>query len=314
MWMADRCDATVDVVSHCPPSSSGRLWQACHVTNLVLVTGSRMPKPDLESHLLLEILERRGVSARLVPWDSAYDWAATDVVVIRSPWDYFERLDEFLEWTQKVESITRLANPSIVVSWNTNKRYLLDLAAADVAIVPTRLLPQGTIDVPTESLPDGELVVKPAVSVGAIGALRSRSDDPRSAAHIVDLARNGDVLVQPFIPSVLDSGETSLMFAGGRLSHAVRKVPAPGDYRVQDHHGGTVEPHRATPDEIALAEAALAVAPSSTTYARVDLVSTGEGPVVMELELVEPALFLDAHPRAAENFVDAFLSLTEDAS
>jgi glutathione synthase/RimK-type ligase-like ATP-grasp enzyme len=219
-----------------------------------------MPKPDLESHLLLEILERRGVSARLVPWDSAYDWAATDVVVIRSPWDYFERLDEFLEWTQRVESITRLANPSTVVRWNTHKGYLLDLAAADVAIVPTRLVPQGTIDVPTELLPDGEIVVKPAVSVGAIGALRSRSDDPRAAAHIIDLARNGDVLVQPFIPSVLDSGETSLMFAGGRLSHAVRKVPAPGDYRVQDHHGGTVEPHRATPDEIALAEAALAVA------------------------------------------------------
>jgi len=237
-----------------------------------------MPKPDLESHLLLEILERRGVSARLVPWDSAYDWAATDVVVIRSPWDYFERLDEFLEWTQRVESITRLANPSTVVRWNTHKGYLLDLAAADVAIVPTRLVPQGTIDVPTELLPDGEIVVKPAVSVGAIGALRSRSDDPRAAAHIIDLARNGDVLVQPFIPSVLDSGETSLMF-----------------------------------DEIALAEAALAVAPSSTTYARVDLVSTGRGPVVMELELVEPALFLDADPRAAENFVDAFLSLTEDA-
>lgn len=272
-----------------------------------------MPKPDLESHLLLEILERRGVSARLVPWDSTYDWTATDVVVIRSPWDYFERLDEFLEWTQKVESITRLANPSTVVRWNTHKGYLLDLAAADVAIVPTRLLPRGTIDVPTELLPDGELVVKPAVSVGAIGALRSRSDDPRTADHIVDLARNGDVLVQPFISSVLDSGETSLMFAGGRLSHAVRKVPAQGDYRVQDHHGGTVEPHQATPDEIALAEAALAVAPSSTTYARVDLVSTGRGPVVMELELVEPALFLDADPQAAENFVDAFLSLTEDA-
>ena len=283
------------------------------MTDVVLVTGSSMPKPDLESRLLLEILERRGVSARLVSWDSAYDWAASDVVVIRSPWDYFERLDEFLEWTQRVESITRLANPSTVVGWNTHKGYLLDLAAADVSIVPTRLLPQGTIDVPTELLPDGEIVVKPAVSVGAIGALRSRSDDPRAAAHIIDLARNGDVLVQPFIPSVLDSGETSLMFAGGRLSHAVRKVPAPGDYRVQDHHGGSVEPHQATPDEIALAEAALAVAPSSTTYARVDLVSTDRGPVVMELELVEPALFLNADPRAAENFVDAFLSLTEDA-
>lgn len=294
--------------------SAGRLWLTSHVTDLVLATGATMPKPDLESHLLLEILERRGVSARLVPWDSTYDWAATDVVVIRSPWDYFERLDEFLYWAEEVESVTRLANPTTVVRWNTHKRYLLDLAAADVAIVPTQLLSQGTVDVTMELLPEGEIVVKPAVSVGAIGALRSRSDDPRATTHIVELARNGDVLVQPFIPSVLDSGETSLMFAGGRLSHAVRKVPAPGDYRVQDHHGGTVKPHQATPDEIALAAAALAVAPSSTTYARVDLVSTARGPVVMELELVEPALFLDADPLAAENFVDAFLSLTEDAA
>jgi glutathione synthase/RimK-type ligase-like ATP-grasp enzyme len=270
-----------------------------------------MPKADLESHILLEILERRGASARLIPWDSAFDWAAVNLVVIRSTWDYFQRLDEFLEWAANVESVTRLANPTNVVRWNTHKGYLLDLAAADVAIVPTRLLPRGTIDVPTDLLPEGELVIKPAVSVGAIGALRSRSEDPRAAAHIVELARTGDVLVQPFIPSVLDSGETSLMFAGGRLSHAVRKVPSPGEYRVQDHHGGTVRPHRATSDEIAVAEAALAVAPSSTTYARVDLVSTVRGPVVMELELVEPALFLDADPLAAENFVDAFLSLAE---
>ena len=292
--------------------STSHFWLTFHVTDLVLATGATMPKPDIESHLLLKIFERRGVSARLVPWDSAFDWAAMDLVVIRSVWDYFERLDEFLGWTTNVESVTRLVNPTNVIRWNTHKGYLLDLAAADVAIVPTQILPQGTIDVPMELLPEGELVVKPAVSVGAIGALRSRSDDPRAAAHIVELARDGDVLVQPFIPSVLDSGETSLMFAGGRLSHAVRKVPAPGEYRVQDHHGGTIQSHRATIDEIAIAEAALAVAPSSTTYARVDLVSTDHGPVVMELELVEPALFLDADPLAAENFVNAFLSLTED--
>ena len=270
-----------------------------------------MPKPDLESHLLLEILEQRGVGTRLVPWDSAVDWSAVDLVVIRSTWDYFERLDEFLQWAVFVESVTQLANPSSVIRWNIHKGYLLDLAAADVGVVPTRLLPQGTIDVPMDLLPDGELVIKPAVSLGAIGALRTRSDDPRATAHIVELARSGDVLVQPFIPSVLDSGEISLMFAGGHLSHAVRKVPAPGEYRVQDHHGGTVQPHRATPDEIAIAEAALTVAPSLTSYARVDLVSTDRGPVVMELELVEPALFLDTDPHAAAKFVDTFLSLAE---
>ena len=282
------------------------------MAQLVLVTGATMPKPDVESHLLLDILRRRGVRASLVPWDSTLDWAAMDLVVIRSPWDYVERLDEFLAWAEFVESVTRLANPVSVVRWNTHKRYLLDLAAAGIAIVPTRMVPKGTTDVPMGVLPAGDLVVvKPAVSIGAIGALRTRADDPRAAAHIVELARDGDVLVQPFITSVVEQGETSLMFAAGRLTHAIRKVPAPGEYRVQDHHGGTVQQHRATAEEIAVAQAALSVAPATTTYARVDLVSTERGPVVMELELVEPALFLDADPHAAENFVDAFLSLIE---
>lgn len=270
-----------------------------------------MPKPDLESRLLMENLENRGVGARLVPWDSSFDWATADLVVIRSPWDYFERLDEFLEWTMNVESVTRLTNPFSVVKWNTHKGYLLDLAAADIAIVPTQILPMGVEDVSSRLLPPGEVVIKPAVSIGAIGALRSRSDDPQAIAHIIDLAREGDVLVQPFISSVLDSGETSLIFAGSRMSHAVRKLPATGDFRVQDHHGGTVVPHQASVDEIAVAEAALELAPSPVTYARVDLVSTDQGPVVMELELVEPALFLDVNPSAAGIFVEAFLSLLE---
>lgn len=285
-------------------------WLTSPVTNIALVTAARLPKPDLESRLLLEVFQRRGVTASLVPWDGAFDWKSADLVVIRTPWDYFQRLDEFLRWADRVGSVTRLENPAAVLRWNTHKSYLLDLAAAGVAIVPTQVLPRGTIAVSAEQLPTGvEVVVKPAVSIGAIGALRTHTDDPLAVAHIIELAASGDVLVQPFIPSVLESGETSLMFARGRLSHAVQKIPAPGEYRVQDHHGGSVIPHRATADEIAVARAALDIAPSSVTYARVDLVSTERGPVVMELELVEPALFLDADPLAPENFVDAFLSV-----
>jgi glutathione synthase/RimK-type ligase-like ATP-grasp enzyme len=279
--------------------------------SIALVTAAAMPKPDLESHLLLESLQRRGVRTSLVPWGSAFDWALTDLVAIRTTWDYIHHLDEFLRWADAVDSVTRLVNPPAVLRWNTHKSYLLDLAAAGVPIVPTQVLAKGTTDISAERLPAGDIVVKPAVSIGAIGSLRTHDDDPLAEAYIIDLAVSGDVLVQPFIPSVLESGETSMMFARGRLSHSVRKVPAPGEYRVQDHHGGSVRPHRATDEEIAVAHAALAVAPAPLTYARVDVVSTDQGPVVMELELVEPALFLDADPVAPGTFADALLSVID---
>jgi glutathione synthase/RimK-type ligase-like ATP-grasp enzyme len=279
--------------------------------SIALVTAAVMPKPDLESHLLVESLHRRGVSASLVPWDSTFDWALPDLVVVRTPWDYFHRLDEFLRWADAVDSVTRLVNPAAVLRWNTHKSYLLALAAAGVPTVPTQVLAKGTSDISAELLPAGDIVVKPAVSIGAIGSLCTQADDPRAKSHIIDLATSGDVLVQPFIPSVRESGETSMMFAGGRLSHSVRKVPVPGEYRVQDHHGGSVRPHRATDEEIAVAHAALAVAPASLAYGRVDVVSTDQGPVVMELELVEPALFLDADPDAPDTFADALLSVID---
>lgn len=283
------------------------------MANIALVTATSLPKPDLESHLLLEAFRRRDVSATLVPWDAAFDWTSSDLVVIRTPWDYFQRLDEFLQWAEYVDSVTNLVNPAKVLRWNTHKSYLLDLAAAGVPVVPTQVLPKGTDSVSPDQLPtEAEVVVKPAVSIGAIGALRAYANDPQTAAHIIELAAAGDVLVQPFVPSVLESGETSLMFARGQLSHAVQKIPSPGEYRVQDHHGGSVHLHRATADEIAIALAALDVTPSTVTYARVDLVSTDRGPIVMELELVEPALFLDVDTSSPATFADAFLSVIEE--
>ena len=150
--------------------------------------------------------------------------------------------------------------------------------------------------------------MKPAVSIGAIGAVRASADDAGLVAHLAHLVSSGDALVQPFVSSVLDRGERSLLFAGPDLSHSVRKVPFAGEYRVQDHHGGSVHVHEATVGEIAVARAALAVAPARCTYARVDLVDTTDGPVVMELELVEPALFLNEDPSAPGRFAESIIS------
>ncbi len=149
-------------------------------------------------------------------------------------------------------------------------------------------------------------LIKPAVSAGAVGALRARLDRERAscAEHLERLLSAGDALVQPYQPAVAQRGEVSLVAFDGRFSHAVCKRPAPGDYRVQLYHGGDVAAHRPTSEELAVAAAAVAAAPTATSYARIDLVAGRSGPIVMEAELIEPQLFLDADPEAPGRFAD----------
>jgi glutathione synthase/RimK-type ligase-like ATP-grasp enzyme len=146
------------------------------------------------------------------------------------------------------------------------------------------------------------------VSVGAVGASRVAARSADASTHLAGLAEVGDVLVQPFEPAVLD-GERSLLYFDGELSHAVRKVPAAGDYRVHIEYGGTVESYAPTPAERAVAAAALAAAPGPLAYARVDLVTTARGPAIMELELIEPALFLRTDDAAAARFAASLVEL-----
>jgi glutathione synthase/RimK-type ligase-like ATP-grasp enzyme len=145
-----------------------------------------------------------------------------------------------------------------------------------------------------------EIVVKPAVGINSNGTMRSAPDDPALAQHLLRLLNTGDALVQPFVPAILSTGEVSLVFLGSRYSHAVRKLPRDGDFRVQDNHGGSVQPYAPSAKEIETALAALAVAPAPTTYARVDVVDLHGTPAVMELELIEPELFLRFYPTAVE--------------
>ena len=272
--------------------------------DVVLVTASEMPKPDEESALIIAALAARGASAGIRAWDDDVDWLRIPLVVCRSPWDYYYRVEAFLAWADMVASATRLENPAPVLRWNAHKSYLIDLADAGVPVVPTTLVPKGAGEETLHSaLADrDDVVMKPAVSVGAIGALMAKASDPAAGDHLRRLAAEGDVLVQPFVSTIQHEGESSLLFFDGRPSHAVRKLPAAGDYRVQDHHGGTVRSHTATEAELAVADAALAAAPGDTTYARIDLVATSDGPCVMELELIEPELFLRFDEGAADRY------------
>jgi glutathione synthase/RimK-type ligase-like ATP-grasp enzyme len=281
--------------------------------NLVaLATAAELELPDDETSMVAAALRRHGVDAVVEPWDGAFDWANADLVVVRSTWDYVRRLDEFLSWIRHVDGATTLVNPASVVQWNAHKQYLAELAGAGVPVVPTTIVPRGTHPADLRRLvaDASEVVVKPAVSASAYGTARGRLTDAGLAEHLRGLVTAGDVLVQPLVPSVLTDGEVSLVYLGGRFSHAVRKVAKAGDYRVQHEHGGTVQPHSPTNAEIAVAEATLAALPARCAYARVDVVSGASGPLLMEVELIEPQLFLDQAAGSEDRFAAVLAGLS----
>jgi glutathione synthase/RimK-type ligase-like ATP-grasp enzyme len=258
-----------------------------------------------EDPLLVAALARRGVTAAIMPWGNP-DAADAELVVVRTTWDYTDHVTEFLAWLRQVASATTVLNPVPTIEWNSHKRYLLDLAAAGVPVVPTALVPQwASGQAVGDALGEhgGEVVVKPAVSVGAIGALRGAAASAEVTAHLLSLVAVGDALVQPYQPSIT-GGEVSLIYFDREFSHAVRKTPATGDYRVQVFHGGVNDQHRPSGDEVSVAAAALASVDGDLAYARVDLVDTARGPALMEVELIEPQLFLDEPSSAAEMFAE----------
>lgn len=269
-----------------------------------------MPKPDPETHLLVAALAEIGIDALITPWDADLDWASFPLILVRSPWDYFERLDEFLAWSERVATLTRLVNPSAVIAWNCHKRYLREISEKGLPTIPTLWLDRGTTDAAVRlgatSWP--RLVIKPAVSIGAINTLLVERTDAAALAHLDTILPTGDVMMQPFLPAIGSTGEISLIFFAGKFSHAIRKLPKPGDYRVQDMYGGSVQVHDPAADEIELATRALHLTPAPTTYARVDLVRDEGRLLIMELELIEPELFLPLAPGAATRFASALRS------
>lgn len=279
-----------------------------------MVTAVAARGTDGDEPLLLRALVEAGAHARAVAWDDPdVDWSAFDLAVLRSTWDYAERWPEFSAWCRRVDRVVRLANPAAVVAWNADKTYLRELSRAGVAVVDTTWVAPGQ----SFELPDGEVVVKPSVSAGSRDTARHGAHERAGAlAHVAALGRAGrTAMVQPYVPSVDVEGETSLLFLGGRFSHATTKGPllVPGQGPTTDLFAAeTITATSAAPAQHAAAEAALSAVPSGRddlAYARVDLVADGAGrPVVLEVELIEPSLFLTTHPGSADRFAAVLLA------
>ncbi|MFF7384116.1 RimK family alpha-L-glutamate ligase [Streptomyces griseoluteus] len=274
--------------------------------------------PDLAG--LTAELRAAGADAEARFWDDPdADWAGYDLVLIRSTWDYTWRTAEFLAWVDRVDALTPLLNPADVVRWNADKRYLGELASAGVPTVPTRYLPPGA----EPDLPTGyEYVIKPAAGAGARYAARYTPEEhERAIRQLAHLHAEGlTAMVQPYMRGVDQSGERALHFFGGRLLHASRKgavlvsgTPFDADKTAHPRR----EKWQPTEAELAVADKALAAVPGGAErllYGRVDLVDGADGqPCVLELELIEPHLFLDLHPESVPRVAQLIIEAAKGA-
>lgn len=277
---------------------------------LVPVPGFHEPW-DWAYDIEAEALRHAGMTVEPRPWTDVGDLGGVDLVLPLVAWGY--HLDP-PRWHALLDRLERervpTLNPIALLRWNSDKSYLTELTAAGIATVPTRLVEALDEAALAEGRADfgPELVVKPPVSAGADGTHRIGPGD-----GIPDDARSKPMLIQPFLTAVADEGEYSVLLFGGDYSHAVVKRPKAGDYRVQLHHGGSDEPCDAPVGAIDLAIAALAAAPAAAAYARVDLIRLNDGTLaVIEMELIEPALWLDHAPDRGVSFARAILKAARE--
>ncbi len=281
---------------------------------IALATCASIPDLTDDDRLLIPALAARGIIAVPAVWDDdTIDWRTFDAVVIRSTWDYHLKPQLFLAWIDRLESLgVRLINPAPVLRWNAEKTYLRDLAAAGVSVVPTRWVERGDTTALSEILRESgwpRAVVKPSI---AATAYRTWSTDLESAgadeSRFRELVADGRMLVQEFTEAITAEGEWSLMFFGGEYAYSVLKTPKDGDFRVQGDFGGRAMIREADPSVIVQASGVLDKVPfrrSALAYARVDGCVDESRFVLMELEVLEPGLFLANGSHGVDNFASA---------
>jgi glutathione synthase/RimK-type ligase-like ATP-grasp enzyme len=283
------------------------------VSTVALVTYKDLPQLCDDDRLLLDYLNGQGIRAEAVVWDAGdVAWERFGCVVLRSCWDYHLRPHEFADWVRRLAGAhVPLVNPAETVLWNMDKTYLQDLSRNGVKVAPTVRLRKGEpadLHAILESEGWEEAVIKPSISATAFQTWRtSLAEAANHNTGLQKMLAEADMLVQPFIKEVVQKGEWSLVFLGGEYSHGVLKRPQKGDFRVQELFGGSST--RSTPPDQVVEQAAkvLQRAGRPWSYARVDGIEVEGELLLMELELIEPYLFLGEHPQAAQRFGEAIL-------
>lgn len=278
---------------------------------IAFATCRHRPGLTASDQLVADALLARGARVEAVPWDAMPHHGEYELVCVRSTWDYHLQPRHFREWIGGFrENAGKLWNPAETLLWNMDKSYLRDVERRGIPIPLTQWVePDATFDIQAllHGLGQERAVLKPRISASAHGTFLVTRGKRLPADELRLLQAHG-ALVQEFLPEVQSAGELSLLYVAGEFSHAVRKVAAPGDFRVQADHGGKVEPIEATDDIRAFGAQVLDAVSHPWIYARVDVVETARGPLLMELELIEPDLFLGYAPGSAGRLADALLA------
>lgn len=291
----------VDVVVLTDPRYAAPKKRSAYIDNVLL-----------EDRLVQEALERQGLKTTRKSWDDPdFDWTSTKLALFRSTWDYFDRYGEFSQWFERTSKKTSFINSRQLVQWNMDKHYLLDLQRGGIHIPRTVFVEKGTETslgdacakaVNEQGFRKGDFVLKPCVSGGARHTYRfGESEIAGLEAVFKELVSQQAMMVQEFQQWIVEQGEFSLMVFDGGYSHAVLKKAKPGDFRVQDDHGGSVHVHAPDREQIEFAESVVAAAPELPLYARVDIFRDNEGLwALAELEIIEPELWFRLNPPAAD--------------
>ena len=270
--------------------------------------------------LLVPYFNQKGWKVETVSWHTnSESWGRFDYVIVRSTWDYQQHADAFLTCLKQIDaSSTTLLNPLRLMQWNIEKYYLKDLQHKGVPIVKTiweATFDNGVIDKAFDEFTSDTIVIKPVLSANADDTFKlERETWKESAGVLSNTFKQRDFMIQPFLSSIVEEGEYSLFYFGGAFSHAIKKVPQEGDFRVQEEHGGRLHPVNVDDVQLAVAEKALSAMPCNALYARVDLVRQNNNWAIMELELIEPSLYFNLDEDSPVRFVEALLAFHETAT
>lgn len=290
---------------------------------IFLVSSLGLIHADTESIFLDEALKKRGYKSKLVCWDDPeVKWEQADLVISRTTSTYFNDPPRFLKWAKKVEKISTLWNQSKVIEWNINKRYLMELQKKEIPMPETILIPQDTeqsMESILELVPWDDFVLKPCIGAGSGGLRRFNKYSADLETHFRNLNKYGftqeyyfgeypfvpsDTIIQPYLHEIEKNGEASLIFFGGEYSHSMIKKVKVGDFRAHPIWGATVQKYSPSEEEIAVSIRSLKVAGYPVEYARIDMIPTDSGPMIIEVELIDPNMFFDHLPETVDSFAD----------